>query len=388
MSEQNKHPLDITISKRFSAILLALLGCIWVAVPIFFLIAEPLEYSYSEKRRLATPPEISLEALAKGTYLNSLEAYAKDQFPLRDSFRSLKTASSFYGFFRTQDHGYSMAEGHLVMLDRELQPESITYAGDRFRYIYNQYLSDTNCSLYYCMIPDKNYFLHQDNISFPALSYEGLADLLQQEFSFASAISIEDTLTLDSFYRTDTHWRQETLLPVVQTIAQHMNPRETIAVPEYQTLTALENFQGVLSGHMGWNLLSEPMYYLSNETLEQAIVTHLENKNCDSIYDFLQLNSQQMGADPYSFYLSGATAIVTLENPGGTTGKELILFRDSFGSSIAPLFLAYYDTVTLIDIRYINPALLGDYVEFDKQDVLFLYSSILLNNSYSLKKER
>lgn len=58
-----------------------------------------------------------------------------------------------------------------------------------------------------------------------------------------------------------------------------------------------------------------------------------------------------------------------------------MLFRDSFGSSIAPLLLENYSQITLIDLRYISKDVLEDYIEFDKQDVLFLYSTLVLNQN-------
>ena len=35
----------------------------------------------------------------------------------------------------------------------------------------------------------------------------------------------------------------------------------------------------------------------------------------------------------------------------------------------------------LIDIRYISSKLLGEYIEFNDQDVLFLYSTLVLNQN-------
>jgi len=58
-----------------------------------------------------------------------------------------------------------------------------------------------------------------------------------------------------------------------------------------------------------------------------------------------------------------------------------VLFRDSFGSSIAPLFLENYSKITLVDLRYISKDVLENYIEFDKQDVLFLYSTLVLNQN-------
>ena len=44
-----------------------------------------------------------------------------------------------------------------------------------------------------------------------------------------------------------------------------------------------------------------------------------------------------------------------------------------------------YARVTLVDIRYIRSDLLGEYLDFYGQDVLLLYSTLILNSSKSLK---
>jgi hypothetical protein len=87
------------------------------------------------------------------------------------------------------------------------------------------------------------------------------------------------------------------------------------------------------------------------------------------------------GQDPYDLFLQGAQPLVVLENENAASDKELFLFRDSFGSSLAPLLAPAYRQVTLIDLRYIDWALVGDYVDFTPgADVLFLYSSQILGN--------
>ena len=88
---------------------------------------------------------------------------------------------------------------------------------------------------------------------------------------------------------------------------------------------------------------------------------------------------------PYDLFLSGATPLTVLENPKASTQKELILFRDSFGSSLAPLLLDSYAKITLVDLRYMVSDLLPEYIDFGTADVLFLYSDQLVNNSLLLK---
>ena len=50
-----------------------------------------------------------------------------------------------------------------------------------------------------------------------------------------------------------------------------------------------------------------------------------------------------------------------------------------------PLILRDYAKITLVDVRYIQPALLSRYIDFTGQDVLFLYSTLVLNNSETIK---
>ena len=75
-------------------------------------------------------------------------------------------------------------------------------------------------------------------------------------------------------------------------------------------------------------------------------------------------------------------SLLTVDNPNARTDRELVIFRDSFGSSLAPLLLEGYSRVTLVDIRYLSPSQL---LTFDRQDVWFLYSTSVLNNSSTLK---
>ena len=59
---------------------------------------------------------------------------------------------------------------------------------------------------------------------------------------------------------------------------------------------------------------------------------------------------------PYVLFLSGSKGLVTVKNLQAPMDKNLILFRDSYGSSLAPLLASGYRTITLVDLRYLSPA--------------------------------
>ena len=52
---------------------------------------------------------------------------------------------------------------------------------------------------------------------------------------------------------------------------------------------------------------------------------------------------------------------------------------------MVPLLVNDYAKVTLVDLRYIRSDYLGQFLDFHGQDVLFLYSTLLLNNSAAIK---
>ena len=125
----------------------------------------------------------------------------------------------------------------------------------------------------------------------------------------------------------------------------------------------------------------ETVSYLTSDTIESAVVTNFETNRTGAVYDM----EKAAGKNPYEMFLSGSVSLLTIENPNAKTDRELVIFRDSFASSLAPLLLDGYAKITLVDIRYLPSVRLGSFLTFTDQDVLFLYSAPVLNNSDTLK---
>ncbi len=339
--------------------------------------------STGERRPLNQFPETNAQTVLDGSFMADFEGYTLDQFPLRDGWRTIKALTSRYLFGQLDNNDIYFKNGHLAKIEYPENPSSVTHAVDRFKFVYDKYLKDGESNLFVSVIPDKNYFLSDDG-GHPALDYEKFINGYVKEMDFAEYIDILPLLEVDDYYDTDTHWRQENIVDVAKYLSEKMgNPHSAV----YTKKEADTDFFGVYAGQSALPLKAEKLYYLTNETLDSCTVYDFEaavdgkNDPYISVYDFEKLDS----SDPYEFFLSGSKSLLTIENPNVATDKELILFRDSFGSSIAPLFAENYAKVTLVDIRYISPVLLDRYIEFDGQDVLFLYSTSILNNSETIK---
>ncbi len=334
------------------------------------------DISEVERRELAKMPELTMDSFADVSFMDDFEEYAVDQIPFRQGFRTVKAAFSIYALGQLDNNDLYVKDGYIIDMEYPLAVDSVQRATDRFTNVYNKYLVDTNVNVYMSIIPDKNYFNNKD--VYPIMDYDKMVEIMCDNMEFSTYIDIFTELELKDYYKTDSHWRQEKIVSVAEKLGTSMGASIDT---EYEQVKIDKTFYGVYYGQM--SLLSEgdELYYLTNDTLEECIVYDYENNREISMYDM----EAATGRDPYEMYLYGPLSLVTITNPNIDTDKELIIFRDSFGSSIAPLLATGYSKITLVDIRYISPEILGNFIEFDNQDVLFLYSTSVLNNSETIK---
>lgn len=338
--------------------------------------AKKETFSFSERRKLASKPKFSVESYMDGSYMRAFEDYTIDGFPKRDSFRRLKTLWERTILNKKDHHKIYKAKGHLVAMDYPYQPSSVKKAANRFSWIMEECLAEEN-KVYYSVIPDKNYFLANES-NHLKYQYEKLLSQLNQEMGHAKYINIFPLLDIEDYYKTDTHWKQENLLNISQELLHAMGIFTTC---EYEKKKVKDEFYGVYAGQSALPVSPDHIQYLVSKEMKNVQVYDMQNQKMIPLYDLNKTN----GKDPYEMFVGGSLSLVQIKNPDARTQKRLILFRDSFGSSIAPLLLAGYQEITMVDIRYLSPTQLNKYIEFTDQDVLFLYSSYILNHSETIK---
>ncbi len=351
---------------------------------VFSILLPDAEISKSERRRLGSFPEITVKNIMSGKFMTDFESYTLDQFPLRDEFRTLKGFTTLYPMGQKENNRFFEYENQIVKMEYPMNKESIDHATDSFRYIYESYLKDKDVKIYLSLIPDKNCFVGE-NEGYLSMDYNAFADRVKGSMDYAKYINIFPLLELSDYYSTDTHWRQEKIVDVAQHIASEMDmPLDS----EYTENKATDSFYGVYHGQFALPLKADSLYYLTGDVTDNCVVTDMENGSVIPIYDMEKLESDdpQKIADPYEMFLSGPNrAILEIENKKAETKRELIIFRDSYANSIAPFFAEGYSKITLIDIRRVAPQYLGNFVEFNSQDILFLQSTLVLNDSSEIK---
>ncbi len=333
------------------------------------------DVSLSERRSLAKFPSLTTKTLVSGQFMSSFETYTLDQFPARDTFRALKSWMSLH-LLHQKDSNLLFTKGkYISKIDYPLNESSIDYVTQRFQFLYNQYFSSHDMNIYLSIIPDKNYFMSSDILK---PDYQRLVQMMQEKMNFSQYIDLFPLLKLSDYYYTDTHWKQENLIDIARYIADEMNVSLNYT---YETKLVEHPFYGVYRGQLALPDFSDQFYYLYHSDFDDYRVFDYETQKTIPVYDFEKLN----GSDFYEFFLSGSKSLLTIENPHAKTSKELIVFRDSFGSSLIPLLCEGYAKVTAIDIRYLSPHILDQFITFENQDILFLYSTLVLNHSETIK---
>ena len=335
---------------------------------ILGIILKDKEISISERRKLETFPEFTLSS----EYVTKLDKYLLDHFPLRDNFRSIKANYNYKILNKLDNNNIYLLDNYIFKSEYPTNKKSISNFINKINLIKNNLTKENNT--YIMIIPDKNYYLNSKD--FLHIDYNYIYNEIDKQN--INTIDIRNIMSLEDYYETDTHWRQEKLDKVIYQMSkvmnfnyQHINYQENI----------YNNFYGVYYGESAINRKPEKLIYLTDKNINNLKVNYLENDNLSTIYNLDNLTS----LDSYEVYLDGASSFIEIYNDNSLSNKELIIFRDSFASSLTPLLTNYYQKITLIDNRYINSNKYLNLIEFTNQDILFMYSTLIVNNSGSLK---
>ena len=370
MNEKLKNMIVASVFVAFIGVLAVL-----SVVRIF----DPVERSEAERRPLAQfPSQITWEGVVDKTVINAFEKANVDQFPFREFFRSVKAKFQYNILGLKENNGLAIEDDYIVKIEQDFVESNLNYSIGRLQYYYETLLKNNGGKHYVSIIPDKNYFLGQ-NSGYPAPDYGMLTNKVTTALSGLQYIDIFGKLELEDYYRTDTHWSQDKIGDVVNEIANAMGFADRLS--GNYTENKLEGFKGVYYGQSAINPKPDTLVYLTNEILNGCTVFDYESNTTTTIYNLDKFS----GSDGYDLFLSGTKPLLRIDNPNATTDKTLVVFRDSFGSSIVPLFAEAYASIYVVDIRYIDAGMLTLYdkmgtIDFEGADVLFLYSALILNS--------
>jgi len=302
--------------------------------------------------------------------MSKFDDYAADRFVFRDTFRGIRAFTVFNLFMQTDKSGLYRSQNVGLGEFRRVNTTAFRQTTERIKSA-AEYLGGYDLNIYYSIVPDKSTYAERYMPCFDI----GIAEtILFDNLSGYKYIRLADKVGAGSFYRTDLHWDQTKISGVTDHLLASMGADPA---PNAYPVVRVGEFRGLYAGQLALPVAPDIMSYMDIPGIN---VSYLNERTLQFepglAYDVERLE----GVDPYDLFLRGPQPLIIIENDAAPE-RELYLFRDSFGSSLAPLLSASYSKVTVIDLRYIHLMLLDQFIEFTPgSDVLFIYSSQIFNN--------
>lgn len=362
---------------------------VWFILAGFSWFGPRQEVSLAERRKLAQMPELSLETLLakdvkdesgniteRNSFMSKFESFTLDQFPLRDKFRQVKSVFQYYVMQQMDNNNIYVTNNYAAELMYPMDTVKVDMNASVMNKIYETYLKPLNVNTYVAVVPDKGYYLAEQN-GYLSIDYSEMFDRIQSGMNDkVNHIDITDVLSADCYYYTDTHWRQEKIVPVAEKLAEAM--KVTVLSEQDYTKELVEKpFYGVYYGFAALPMNPEQMYLMRSAILDGCVVRNPDNGETIPIYDMTKADSN----DLYDIFFSGNQPMVEIVNTKATGNKELVVFSDSFGRSLVPLLAQGYRKITVVDLRLTSYLSLDRTLFTRRPDVLFLYSTISLNSA-------
>ena len=337
-----------------------------LGISISFIFIPKKEFSELEFRYLEKFPKFSLASLLSGEYIEGLETYLADHFPLRDNFMAIKTNYQL-SIGQKLINGVYVGENEYLFQKYE-NPVNTDKLINKLNEFYNNNDVDMNIML----VPSSG-VINKDklpnNISFD-LQLETIKYIYDNiEFDGIDVTNslIDGSNLYDMYYRLDHHWTSHGAYYAYLEFCK-VNNIEPISMDEFTIETITENFNGTLYSKANiYSYTPDKIDIFLNDTkLDVNYV--VSNRITDTLYEEKYLNTK----DKYAYFLDGNHALIEITNEEQT--GEILIVKDSYANSFIPFLTNHYNKIHIIDLRFYNTSVTSYIKEKNIDNVLFLYN--------------
>lgn len=351
------------------------LALLLLAVLLIFnlanLFAKDREYSSQENRKLAQKPALSWSSLTDGTYFADMESYLADQFVWRDFWISLQLKfAKLMG--QSVSNGVILGEdGYLMEQPAAPKEDALARNLDAIDSFAAEHPS---VSMYMAVVPNAASIL-KDKLpkNIPLRDQQADLQSIQKTLHHVDFLDVTDTFLTHAdealFYRTDHHWTSLGAYYAFQTMAPQLGITQTVS--DYDIYPVTTTFEGTLASRSGQHSERDRIdVYVPHSTVQYYVSYEDTAQTSASLYDSACLEQK----DKYTVFFGGnhpRVDVVTTAN----TGRNLLIFKDSYANCFVQFLTPYYDHIILIDARYYY----GNAEKLLNQqkitDVLYLYNA-------------
>lgn len=332
------------MQKRYAQFI-CMLFCLFIGG--FFalhLILPDREKSEVENRTLQQAPRFSVGAVLDGSFMEDVETYIADQFPMRDEWTGVK-ARSEQAIGKREFNGVYLCGDTLIARvdepDAALVEKNLGYV--------KALAEKMEVPVYLGLIPSAAE-VWKDRLPDGAASYDQRL-VLEQARSIGVPLVDYDSVLNDHaeepvFYRTDHHW---TTLGAYYGYTAAARALGLDPEPMGGVRQVSDSFSGTLYSTSGIHWLKPDTMEIAVEEEGLKVTSYRTGKpEAGALYDWSKLE----GKDKYSFFLGGNQPLCIVENPAAQEGGRLLIIRDSYADSLTPFLVQNFEQVHLLDLRY------------------------------------
>lgn len=343
-------------------------------------------YSSAENRTLQLFPKFTVKRVLNGKFQKKYEKYLSDQFPGRDSWVKLQTATE-RAFGKTEANGvYFGKDGYLLEkyteedINNKIAGKNINVLG---RFVKEaSKVSDVKVM----MVPSKTFTLgnylpafaetYNENIFYNKLEKKLPDNVLIDIYSILKQHADEDI-----FYRTDHHWTTQGAWYGYSAYNKACGKDGDIAGKKKELKKISGDFLGTTFSKVNmYSQKDEISIYEPENKME--VIYNMGEKTEDTFYQTKFLKKK----DKYSVFFGGNQAV--LEISGGVKNKKtLFVVKDSFANCLIPFLAEDYEKVVVADMRHLNAGMTMLLRKYKPTDVLVLYNTIqfMQDREFALK---
>ena len=336
------------MTKAYSIFLTVLFTVFIGGVLVISALLPKEEFSEMENRFLQKPPELSIETVKNGKFMENAEKYVSDHIAGRDLWVAAKAWGERLSGKQENNGVYFAKEDTLISrVDTPSQSDLEENAG----YV-NALVNNVDVPVYFGIIPSAaeiwSYRLPEGA---PTADEKAIIDRLYNEVQ-THVIDLYSVLNAhkdeELYYRTDHHWTSLGAFYGANALLERLG-RAPFKAEDFTPETASTGFNGTLYSQSGIHWLTpDTMEYWVEEDGLTVTSWRTGSPEPGQLYDRSYLAQK----DKYSSFLGGNQPLCVIRNEDARDGGKLLLIRDSYADSLAPFLAQSFEEVHLLDLRY------------------------------------
>lgn len=360
--------------KKIYITFIALFLAVIVLPAAFVFLGEDKSFSDNENRMLQTAPELRGDDVLSGRFQEKLTDYMSDQFPARDVWTELGTRLKKAAGFRDIGGAYLGSDGYYM---EKITPEDI----DERKFesnlaLINDFIRESGVPASVLLVPATGTVM-SDKLPDNALMYDAQA-MYDTARGLLDGVNVPDLYSALSankgeqiYYRTDHHW---TWYGAYAAYREYMPDGAFGAQPELFS----EDFLGTTySKTLDPSARPDSVYIAP---VAGTVKVTADGKDIDFYY-----NEAKNEKDKYKVFFGGNYGQTNITG-GCDNGKTLLIIKDSFANSLAPLLTADFENIIMLDMRYYMGSARQLVTQEGVDEILFVAEMSGLSNDNNMVK--